>query len=51
MQELQPLPCPAGTLAAHHVSCWKKCNTHKPFQCSWPPLGPAGSTSYTLNLW
>ncbi|NWS31870.1 I12R1 protein, partial [Polioptila caerulea] len=28
------------------VSCWTKC---KLFQCSWPPLGPAG-TSYTLNL-
>ncbi|NXH39280.1 I12R1 protein, partial [Dicaeum eximium] len=32
------------------VSCWKKCNTHKPFHCSWPPLGPAGSTSYILNF-
>ncbi|NWZ69242.1 I12R1 protein, partial [Acrocephalus arundinaceus] len=32
------------------VSCWKKCNTHPPFHCSWPPLGPAGSTSYILNL-
>ncbi|RLV90739.1 hypothetical protein DV515_00014330 [Chloebia gouldiae] len=49
-RSLQPLPCPAGTLAAHDVSCWKKCNTHKPFHCSWPPLGPAGNTSYTLNL-
>ncbi|XP_068029813.1 LOW QUALITY PROTEIN: interleukin-12 receptor subunit beta-1 [Anomalospiza imberbis] len=49
-RSLQPLPCPAGTLAAHDVSCWKKCNTHKPFHCSWPPLGPAGNTSYILNL-
>ncbi|NXI00036.1 I12R1 protein, partial [Pachycephala philippinensis] len=32
------------------VSCWKKCNTTNPFYCSWPPLGPAGSTSYTLNF-
>ncbi|NWT33167.1 I12R1 protein, partial [Cardinalis cardinalis] len=32
------------------VSCWKKCDTSKPFHCSWPPLGPAGSTSYTLHL-
>ncbi|NWY35058.1 I12R1 protein, partial [Pheucticus melanocephalus] len=32
------------------VSCWKKCDTSKPFHCSWPPLGPAGSTSYILNL-
>ncbi|NXB68767.1 I12R1 protein, partial [Struthidea cinerea] len=32
------------------VSCWKKCNTHKLFYCSWPPLGPAGNTSYTLNF-
>ncbi|NXM39118.1 I12R1 protein, partial [Gymnorhina tibicen] len=32
------------------VSCWKKCNTHKPFHCSWPSLGPTGNTSYTLNL-
>ncbi|XP_066422454.1 interleukin-12 receptor subunit beta-1 [Molothrus aeneus] len=39
-----------GALAAHDVSCWKKCNTSKPFHCSWPPLGPAGSTSYILTL-
>ncbi|XP_039556328.1 LOW QUALITY PROTEIN: interleukin-12 receptor subunit beta-1 [Passer montanus] len=39
-----------GTLAAHDFSCWKKCDTHKPFYCSWQPLGPAGSTSYILNL-
>ncbi|NXO15238.1 I12R1 protein, partial [Oriolus oriolus] len=32
------------------VSCWKTCNTQKPFYCSWPPLGPAGNTSYTLNF-
>ncbi|NWW32522.1 I12R1 protein, partial [Panurus biarmicus] len=32
------------------VSCWKKCNTHKLFHCSWPPLGPAGNTSYILNF-
>ncbi|NWS88303.1 I12R1 protein, partial [Toxostoma redivivum] len=32
------------------VSCWKKCNTPKFFHCSWPPLGPAGSTSYVLNF-
>ncbi|NWH90743.1 I12R1 protein, partial [Aegithalos caudatus] len=32
------------------VSCWKKCNTYRPFHCSWPPLGPAGNTSYILNL-
>ncbi|NWT83533.1 I12R1 protein, partial [Lanius ludovicianus] len=32
------------------VSCWKKCNTHKLFHCSWQPLGPAGNTSYTLNF-
>ncbi|XP_077047450.1 interleukin-12 receptor subunit beta-1 [Agelaius phoeniceus] len=49
-RSLQALPCPAGALAAHDVSCWKKCNTSKPFHCSWPPLGPAGSTSYTLTL-
>ncbi|NXO80265.1 I12R1 protein, partial [Sitta europaea] len=30
-------------------SCWKNCN-HKLFHCSWPPLGPAGNTSYTLQL-
>ncbi|NXA78969.1 I12R1 protein, partial [Thryothorus ludovicianus] len=29
------------------VSCWINC---KLFQCSWPPLGPAGNTSYILNL-
>ncbi|XP_059726062.1 interleukin-12 receptor subunit beta-1 [Haemorhous mexicanus] len=49
-RSLQPLPCPAGTLAAHDVSCWMKCSTPKPFHCSWPPLGPAGNTSYILNL-
>ncbi|NXO24061.1 I12R1 protein, partial [Cisticola juncidis] len=32
------------------VSCWKKCNTYKPFYCSWLPLGPAGNTSYILNF-
>ncbi|NWZ87278.1 I12R1 protein, partial [Poecile atricapillus] len=31
------------------ISCWKKC-TSKPFYCSWPPLGPAGNTSYILNF-
>ncbi|NXM68619.1 I12R1 protein, partial [Serilophus lunatus] len=30
-------------------SCWKKC-TSQSFHCSWPPLGPAGNTSYLLNL-
>ncbi|XP_014738369.1 PREDICTED: interleukin-12 receptor subunit beta-1 [Sturnus vulgaris] len=39
-----------GTVAAHEVSCWKKCSTPKLFHCSWPPLGPAGSTSYVLNF-
>ncbi|NXM60815.1 I12R1 protein, partial [Illadopsis cleaveri] len=32
------------------VSCWKKCNNYKLFHCSWPPLGPAGNTSYILNF-
>ncbi|NWV49715.1 I12R1 protein, partial [Daphoenositta chrysoptera] len=32
------------------VSCWKKCITDKLLHCSWAPLGPAGSTSYTLNF-
>ncbi|NXJ21608.1 I12R1 protein, partial [Dicrurus megarhynchus] len=32
------------------VSCWKKCNTPKLFHCSWPTLGPASNTSYTLNF-
>ncbi|NWR07034.1 I12R1 protein, partial [Paradoxornis webbianus] len=32
------------------VSCWKKCNTFGLIHCSWPPLGPAGNTSYILNL-
>ncbi|NXR70233.1 I12R1 protein, partial [Rhadina sibilatrix] len=31
------------------VSCWKKCDRNS-FHCSWPPLGPAGNTSYTLNF-
>ncbi|NXQ16580.1 I12R1 protein, partial [Peucedramus taeniatus] len=39
-----------GTPAAHDVSCWKKCKTCNLFHCSWPPLGPAGNTSYILNL-
>ncbi|NXO93942.1 I12R1 protein, partial [Certhia brachydactyla] len=32
------------------VSCWMKCNSDKLYHCSWPPLGPAGITSYILNL-
>ncbi|NXU69256.1 I12R1 protein, partial [Horornis vulcanius] len=32
------------------VSCWKSCDNYKLFHCSWPPLGPAGNTSYTLNF-
>ncbi|KAF4789952.1 interleukin 12 receptor subunit beta 1 [Turdus rufiventris] len=39
-----------GTVAAHDVSCWHNCNTPKLHHCSWPPLGPAGSTSYVLNF-
>ncbi|XP_032938263.1 interleukin-12 receptor subunit beta-1 isoform X4 [Catharus ustulatus] len=39
-----------GTVAAHDVSCWHSCNTPKLHHCSWPPLGPAGNTSYVLNL-
>ncbi|NXM31800.1 I12R1 protein, partial [Oxyruncus cristatus] len=31
-------------------SCWKKCNSRNSFHCSWSPLGPAGNTSYSLNL-
>ncbi|NXK89415.1 I12R1 protein, partial [Formicarius rufipectus] len=31
-------------------SCWKKCNSLRLFYCSWSPLGPAGNTSYFLNL-
>lgn len=46
----QPLPSPAGTAAAPDFSCWKQCNSRK-FQCSWPPRGPAGNTSYLLTLW
>ncbi|NWT93766.1 I12R1 protein, partial [Urocynchramus pylzowi] len=32
------------------VSCWKTCSTPELFHCSWPPLGPAGNTSYILYL-
>ncbi|XP_056368680.1 interleukin-12 receptor subunit beta-1 [Oenanthe melanoleuca] len=39
-----------GAVAAHDISCWKKCGTPKLLHCSWPPLGPAGNTSYVLNL-
>ncbi|NXF99158.1 I12R1 protein, partial [Sakesphorus luctuosus] len=31
-------------------SCWKKCSPPERFYCSWSPLGPAGNTSYSLNL-
>ncbi|NWQ61998.1 I12R1 protein, partial [Neopipo cinnamomea] len=31
-------------------SCWKKCSSSNSFHCSWSPLGPAGNTSYSLNL-
>lgn len=50
-RSLQALPYPAGTVAAHDVSCWHNCNTPKLHHCSWPPLGPPGSTSYVLNFW
>ncbi|TRZ16244.1 hypothetical protein HGM15179_010823 [Zosterops borbonicus] len=40
-----------GTVTAQLVSCWKKCNNYRVFHCSWPSLGPAGNTSYILNLW
>lgn len=50
-RSLQPPPCPAGTVTAQLVSCWKKCNNYRVFHCSWPSLGPAGNTSYILNLW
>ncbi|NXI42199.1 I12R1 protein, partial [Galbula dea] len=29
------------------LSCWKQCQSRF-FHCSWPPLGPAGNTSYLL---
>ncbi|NXG16979.1 I12R1 protein, partial [Grallaria varia] len=32
------------------LSCWKKCNSAQTLHCSWSPLGPAGATSYSLNL-
>ncbi|KAM9369054.1 interleukin-12 receptor subunit beta-1 [Phaethornis superciliosus] len=31
------------------LSCWKQCHSQG-FLCSWPPLGPAGNTSYLLKL-
>ncbi|NWU17497.1 I12R1 protein, partial [Cephalopterus ornatus] len=31
-------------------SCWKKCSSPNSYQCSWSPLGPAGNTTYSLNL-
>ncbi|NXD67798.1 I12R1 protein, partial [Eolophus roseicapillus] len=31
------------------LSCWKRCG-FRSFLCSWPPLGPAGNTSYVLTL-
>ncbi|NWR60609.1 I12R1 protein, partial [Bucorvus abyssinicus] len=34
---------------APSFSCWKQCQSHW-FFCSWPPLGPAGNTSYLLTL-
>ncbi|XP_064493172.1 interleukin-12 receptor subunit beta-1 isoform X2 [Pseudopipra pipra] len=39
-----------GTTTAQNFSCWKKCNSLNSFHCSWSPLGPAGNTSYSLNL-
>ncbi|XP_005060083.1 PREDICTED: interleukin-12 receptor subunit beta-1 [Ficedula albicollis] len=39
-----------GAVAARDISCWKKCGSPKFFHCSWPPLGPAGNTSYVLNF-
>ncbi|XP_062483538.1 interleukin-12 receptor subunit beta-1 [Pezoporus occidentalis] len=38
-----------GTTAVPGLSCWKRCG-FRWFLCSWPPLGPAGNTSYVLTL-
>ncbi|KAM6310723.1 LOW QUALITY PROTEIN: interleukin-12 receptor subunit beta-1 [Podargus strigoides] len=38
-----------GTATAPGFSCWKQCRSRR-FLCSWPPLGPAGNTSYLLTL-
>ncbi|NXW55448.1 I12R1 protein, partial [Eurystomus gularis] len=38
-----------GTTMAPSFSCWKQCQARS-FLCSWPPLGPAGNTSYLLTL-
>ncbi|XP_017691875.1 PREDICTED: interleukin-12 receptor subunit beta-1 isoform X2 [Lepidothrix coronata] len=46
----QTLPYTTGTITAQNFSCWKKCNSLNSFHCSWSPLGPAGNTSYSLNL-
>lgn len=32
------------------LSCFRRCSSG-PFTCSWPPQGPAGSTTYVLVLW
>ncbi|KAJ7412306.1 interleukin-12 receptor subunit beta-1 [Willisornis vidua] len=39
-----------GTVLARDFSCWKKCSLPERFYCSWSSLGPAGNTSYSLNL-
>ncbi|XP_009996110.1 PREDICTED: interleukin-12 receptor subunit beta-1 [Chaetura pelagica] len=43
-----PDPC-TGTAAVPGLSCWKRCCSQR-FLCSWPPLGPAGNTSYLLKF-
>ncbi|XP_009893494.1 PREDICTED: interleukin-12 receptor subunit beta-1 [Charadrius vociferus] len=43
------VPPDTCTAAAPDFSCWKQCRSRQ-FQCSWPPHGPAGNTSYLLTL-
>uniref|UniRef100_A0A8C5J3B6 Uncharacterized protein n=1 Tax=Junco hyemalis TaxID=40217 RepID=A0A8C5J3B6_JUNHY len=49
-QQHPPTPKARASRAPSCCPRHAKCNTSKPFHCSWPPLGPAGSTSYILNL-
>ncbi|OXB56370.1 hypothetical protein ASZ78_001778 [Callipepla squamata] len=43
------LPARGGAPDPPGLSCFRRCSSG-PFTCSWPPLGPSGSTTYVLVL-
>ncbi|OXB73125.1 UNVERIFIED_CONTAM: hypothetical protein H355_012050 [Colinus virginianus] len=45
----EPSPAAVGAPDPPGLSCFRRCSSG-PFTCSWPPLGPSGSTTYVLVL-